>query len=175
MAFTSGEESRPFRIAVAPTVRLDLPEWERTLSTGEPLFVDRYRVYEDFFSAFMRMRRRERDEEEFSMMGSFFLRARWDRETGRRGFIPRFSFAQRIVWRSIGLNGVAAMGILLVATGADWAGASVGLLGLGVSWLELRRGWVRLSRRATALTATAIFFSLATVLTHGLRETLSRF
>lgn len=79
------------------------------------------------------------------------------------------------MWRGVGLSGVAVMAILSVAFGAGWGGAALGFLGVTLSGLELRRGWVRLSRRATTLTTLALFLSLVAMLAHGFRETLSKF
>jgi hypothetical protein len=87
----------------------------------------------------------------------------------------RFSFAQRIVWRSVGLAGIAASACVLEALGASWMASALGGVCATASWIELRLGWARLSRRATVLTTTALVVSVTTVLAHGLRWILRTF
>lgn len=166
---------KPLRIAVAPTIRLmDEPNAEGPypllVSARLPLPVVRaVRPKPPGLASML---------PNFGRMRSHTLRAPqflFERDLVIIRCDRRVSFAQRIVWRSVGLASVAVFAGVLEAVGAGWVALALGVVCATASSVELRLGWARLSRRATILATVGFVVSVLTVLTHGLRWILRTF
>lgn len=166
-------ERKPLRMAVAPTIRLaDEPSAEDyrhfRVSARAPLLVARaIRPKPSGFASVLPRRDRARSN---ALRAPEYL---FERDLVISRSERRLSFAQRILWKSAGLAGASVLAAVIAVIGLSWVSFAVGVASATASLIELRLGWARLSRRATALTAVGLTVSLAVALIHVARWALS--